>query len=508
MKLPTTLALRHLQQNRKQAAFAVTATALATAMLVGVNGIAYSFYNSFLLYAEATGRVNETSMDQILSALFAVVPLLSAIIVFGAVIVISNVFSISASERVRQFGILKSVGGTKKQIRQSLLSEAHLVSAVALPLGIAAGYVVAVIGMALLNHFLGGNDVVNDSGTGIQIAFRVAFHLPTLLASCALSFLTIIASAFRVALKVSRLSALDAIKQTGEIKVKPGDVRTSPLIGVLFGFEGTLAAKSLKRSKRKYRATVVSLVTSIVLVIIGANFGQLLYSTADEIRPEVAGNVRVMIINEDYDAAQNLLQAYGNVEIRPESFGNYTNFYCQVDNPADFCEYAERELPQVITEQTHINITNLASKQFQVNQVYTMLMLFVYCFVGMLTAIGVTSVLATINSTIALRKSEFAVLQSIGMDKRGLRRMLNLESLLYGLKSLVLGVPLGLILSYAMYHIIIQDEYLSFAFTPPLLAILLCAAGVFAITFVTMRYASGKLRTSSIIEAIRGDGGI
>jgi cell division protein FtsX len=305
-----------------------------------------------------------------------------------------------------------------------------------------------------------------------------------------------------VALKVGRLSALDAIRQTGEITVKPGDVRTHPLIGKLFGFEGTLAAKSLKRSKRQYRATVVSLVISIVLVIVGASYGQLLYSTADAIRPEVAGNVRVMIVDEDYEAVQNLLQAYGDVEIIPNLFGYYANFYCQVENPEDFRKYAERELALIIMEKTHINVVNLESQQHQIHQIYTMLMIFIYCFIGMLTVIGVTSVLATINSNIALRQSELAVLQAVGMDHRGLRRMLNLESLLYGLKSLVIGVPLGLVLSYVMYRRITHD--VAFVFAPPWLAILLCAVGVFAITFISMRYASGKLRRRSIIETIRG----
>jgi ABC-type lipoprotein release transport system permease subunit len=505
MKLTTKLAFRHLRQNRRQASFTFIAAGLATAMLVGLGGIAYSFYRAFLLYSEATGRVNSGSMSQISSVLFAVVPFLAAIIVFGAVIVISNAFSISASERVRQFGILKSVGGTKKQIRQSVLSEACLVSVIAVPLGVAAGFLATIIGMALLNHYLGGHDVVNDPGTGIRIVFRAAFHLPVLFASCALSFVTIILSTYRVARKVGRLSAIDAIRQTGEITVKPGDVRTHPLVGRLFGFEGTLAAKSLKRSKRQYRATVVSLVISIVLVIVGANFGQLLYSTADAIRPEVAGNVRVMIINEDYEAVQNLLQAYGNVEITPEFADYHANFYCQVENPEDFRKYAEREIALIIMEQTHINVVNLESHQHQVHQIYTMLMIFIYCFAGMLTAIGITSVLATINSNIALRKSEFAVLQSVGMDKRGLRRMLNLESLMYGVKSLLMGVPLGLVLSYVMYLIVVQG--VPFAFAPSWPSVLFCAVGVFAVTLVSMRYASGKLRRGSIIEAIRGGEG-
>jgi putative ABC transport system permease protein len=139
MKLTTTLALLHLKGSPIQSAFTLTAAGLATAMLVGVGGIAYSFYKAFLVFAEATGKVNTNSMDQILTILYTIVPFLAAIIVSGAVIVISNAFSISANEQIRQFGILKSVGATTKQIRRSVMSEGRLMSAISIPIGVIVG---------------------------------------------------------------------------------------------------------------------------------------------------------------------------------------------------------------------------------------------------------------------------------------------------------------------------------------------------------------------------------
>jgi putative ABC transport system permease protein len=122
----------------------------------------------------------------------------------------------------------------------------------------------------------------------------------------------------------------------------------------------------------------------------------------------------------------------------------------------------------------------------------------------MLAAVGVTGVLATINSNISLRTSEFAVLQAVGMDNRGLRRMLNLESLLYGLKSLAIGVPLGLALSFALYLVFRLNT--DFAFKIPWLAVVICVVGVFAVTFISMRYTGGKLRRGNIAEAMRSSG--
>jgi ABC-type antimicrobial peptide transport system permease subunit len=365
--------------------------------------------------------------------------------------------------------------------------------------------------MVILNKYMAGSLDPNfgddgaggDGGAVAQLVFRAAFHIPTLLASLALAFVTIMLSAYRVARKVSKLPAIDAIRQKGEVAVKPGKIRTSKLTVKVFGFEGTLAAKSLKRSKRKYRATVVSLVTSIVLVIISASFGQMLLSTAEVMDPEIPGNVRISIYNDKTDGVEELLRSYKKetVKITVKPFENYTHYFCQAEDADAFSEFAAKELPNLITEKTHINVMNLEQQQRQIDSIYTMLMIFIYCFVGMLAAVGVTGVLATINSNIALRTSEFAVLQAVGMDSRGLKKMLNLESLLYGMKSLLIGIPLGIALSFTLYRLFQMN--VDFRFSVPWLAVLICVVGVFAVTFISMRYASGKQRSGNIAESMR-----
>jgi ABC-type antimicrobial peptide transport system permease subunit len=510
MKLTNTLALRHLRVNKRQTAFTLTSSGLAAAMLVGVGGIAYSFYNAFLEFARATGRIDSDSLKEVLALLYVVVPFLALIIFAGAVVVISNAFSISAGEQVRQFGILKSVGATTRQIRQSVMAEGRFIGAAAIPAGIIVGYIVTVIGAAILNNFLSGIDVINDGGTGVALVFHAAFHVPTLVASCALAFATILLSAYRVARRVGKLSAIDAIRQKGEAVSTKRSMKTSRLTRALFGFEGTLAAKSLKRAKRKYRATVVSLVTSVVLMLISASFGRMLYTSAVIIRPEIPGNVRVSV--RDYnnrlnaEKALSLLEAYGNVTIIAEyddehSYYYGTYFHCQTDTPDDFADYAERALSSLESDSTSVYIINLDKEQRQIKQVYTMLMTFIYCFVGMLAAVSVTGVLATISSNISLRTAEFAVLQAVGLDSRGLRRILNLESLLYGMKSLIIGLPLGIALSYVMYRLF--QLQVDFTFAVPWSALVFCVAGVFCVTTISMRYASGRLRRSNVADAMR-----
>jgi ABC-type antimicrobial peptide transport system permease subunit len=436
--------------------------------------------------------------------LYAVAPLLCAIIVVGAIVVVSNAFLISANEQLGQYGILKSAGATTKQIRATVMSEGRLMSVIAIPSGVLAGYVVTSIGMLILTGYLGNNDIINDGGTGTTIAFHAVLHVPSVIAAAGLAFGTIMLSANRVAKKVSALPAIDAIKQQGEIAIRPGDVKPSAMAGRLFGFEGTLAAKSLKRSKRKYRATVVSLSTSIALLLAGTSFAELLYDAAETIQPKIPGNACIGIINDDDEGVERLLRAYPSGDITITFIDKKVDsvmFYCQAENPDDFCAYAERELPSLITESTHVFIANYEQRQRQTDRIYSMLTTFVYCFVGMLAAVGVTGVLATVGSNVNMRAPEFAVLRAVGMDKRGLSRMLNLESLLYGLRSLLIGIPIGLALSLAMYGLFRTNVNVAFHF--PWRVVLVCAAVDFAATIVSMRYASGKLRRANIADTMR-----
>jgi putative ABC transport system permease protein len=89
------------------------------------------------------------------------------------------------------------------------------------------------------------------------------------------------------------------------------------------------------------------------------------------------------------------------------------------------------------------------------------------------------------------------------MTKAGVKKMLNLESILCSVRSLVFGLPLGLIGAYGLYRGMGLSVELPFSF--PLLSIAECVLGVFAVTWVTMRYSASKLKGESIVETIRGE---
>jgi putative ABC transport system permease protein len=122
----------------------------------------------------------------------------------------------------------------------------------------------------------------------------------------------------------------------------------------------------------------------------------------------------------------------------------------------------------------------------------------------MLTLIGLTNVLSTISTNVRMRKHEFALLMSTGMERSGLRRMLSLESFFCSMRALMWGLPIAIFVSWLLtYQLTNGDLVNGVSFEFPWLTSLICIAAIFVITFVTMRFSSSRLNRGSIIEAIR-----
>lgn len=212
----------------------------------------------------------------LLRVLYGLVGILLFLIVFGSVSLIYNSFSISVGERMRQFGILKSVGATGRQIRSSVLYEALLLCAIAIPLGMLVGCVGIGITLWVLR-----NSFVLLTGSHVQMQLAVS---PALLGGAALlCLLTTLLSAYLPARKAIRLNAIEAIRRTGDVKIRGRDVRVSGLSRRLFGFEGMLAAKNFKRDRKRYRATVFSLFLSVTLFISASSFCSYLTDSVEKV---------------------------------------------------------------------------------------------------------------------------------------------------------------------------------------------------------------------------------
>ena len=577
-------------------------------------------YNSSLIDYE--GGVSDTTM----ASLYSVGAVVIVIIILSSVFVIRNSFSISVSEKTKQYGMLSSIGATKKQIKKSVLYEGFYIGIIGIPLGILCGMLAVVILLQVVNVLLG--DSLNE---------KCVFSIPILaiIASIVISAITIYLSCILPARRASKISPIEAIRGNDDIKIKAKKVKTSKITKKLFGIGGAIASKNLKRNKKKYRTTVISLVVSISIFISLSSFldygGKIVnvyykdlgydisvydgtvenyneitkldnveeysysYMTEGSVDinkygsefgkkriakdGEETNSITIILINNDYfkkfiehlgiqstnykdiailedDAYEYIdektvfenyysLKTGDSIEItltngekrtvkiskktdeRPMGYKNvYSNggylfvsedfiqdksdkksfhvgsLLIKSQNP-DELENEINNLKKTNNLYSKLYINNI-SKYVEENQkIILLISIFLYGFIAVITLIGVTNIFNTITTNMILRSKEFANLKSVGMTTKEFNRMIRLESILYGLKSLLIGIPLGLIGSYCIYNGIAKG--LDFGYILPLKSIIIAIIFVFIIVGLTMKYSLNKINKQNIIETIRED---
>lgn len=602
----------------------------------GVNG--YSF-NTVLLSMKGYGGSDGTNV-----MIFSLAVIIIIIVMLASVFVIRNSFAISITEKTSMYGMLASVGATKRQIRRNVLFEGFILGLIGIPLGILLGLGVNAILIAILNSVLG------DMLSGATFVFVT----PTIPIICAivLSAVTIFCSSFFIALRASRIPPLVAIRGNKDIKVKNNKpYRTSKLTKKLFGVGGEIASKSLKRSRKKYRTTVISIVVSVAMFIavsafmdygmtftdhyygntdysymvsgidanqaqtiekmpeienyltVGSQYGYVsadvpvnecgenfLYDNADGTKSfsveflEFEHDTFVQICRElklDYNKVKGGVLVYSEVtpynmenmegtgepmklfgKTAPTKFivygnddnGNeliagklkvssvfdeipksadsvigegtilgqgliigeqgvispqlgehecYITLYANTSNHTSLTNRIE-SMPSTGDSESYISIFDYEETVRQFNAVMLIVGIFVYGFIGVISLIGMTNIFNTISTNMQLRSKEFASLKSIGMTKKEFNRMIRLESLMYGIKSLLIGIPLGVLGVFAIFSAFSKGSVpISFVF--PWKAILISIAAVFIVVWLIMKYSISKVNKQNIIETIRND---
>lgn len=644
-------------------------------------------YNTKVLLYSGTAR-----FDSFLTAFYSLAAIIIALIVFGSVSLIYNAFSISVSERTRQFGLLSSVGATRKQLRRMVLFEALAVSIVGIPLGILVG--IGGIGITLL--------LIGDKFSSIvraDIPMRICVSWQAVLIAAAIALITVLISAWIPSKRATGVSAVEAIRQSMDIKVSGRPVRTSKLAYKLFGLPGVLAGKHYKRNRKKYRTTVVSLFMSIVLFVSAAAFTDymmesaegglasdqfdLIYAAESDASSAMTPDALLDLLFSDQnvtggtytkkqflqgdisreyvtamfadrfadfgmesedrapkdfsisgylyfvaDAEFNrLLEKYNlkeadyydrdkplglaldrNIELdrrlekyvtldtlkgdgcvieglyyveidgyyrkdsRIDENGNKVVLYQNRDNENDiielpyeesFAKYTLRsektieEAPFFVSRSTPVAINmiypysmlesvvpeaalnqfrnteyfltssnhtasfenlatvltenGLSSRQLfdyaanaETNRnVVTIIRVFAYGFIVLISLIAAANVFNTISTNISLRRREFAMLKSVGMTQKGFRRMMNYECLLYGSKALLLGLPVSCGITYLIYRAVTTAYETSFHL--PWAAIGIAVLSVFLVVFATMMYAMSKVKKDNPIDALKNE---
>jgi putative ABC transport system permease protein len=232
----------------------------------------------FGLNSELLRYMGISNNDNFISVLYGLGVILIALIMVGSISLIYNSFSISVSERTKQFGLLSSVGATSKQLRHSVFFEAVVLAAIGIPLGVLAG----VLGISVTLYFVNGiMETMMYSANNTHLTLSVS--IPSIVVAALTALITILISARIPAKRSAKVSAVDAIRQTADIKLKAKQVKTSWLTRKLFGIEGDLALKNIRRNSRRYRSTVISLFVSIVLFVSATAFSMYLRDSVSNV---------------------------------------------------------------------------------------------------------------------------------------------------------------------------------------------------------------------------------
>lgn len=217
-------------------------------------------------------RLSAQSTNSILNkGMLMIVSFIILLVMVCTIAVIYNSFNISVLERVAQFGTLRCIGAAPDQIRRLVLQEAALMSGVGIPLGLFCGWLAVKV-------VLYGINLIDNNALVIMNELRVIVSPLVLAGGTVLGLVTVFLSALGPARQAGKIAPLEAVRQTGsyskeDLKKVPG----SGIAGFLFGFEGRLASKNLRRNRKRFHITVFSMVISIVLYIVFGSFVNYLF---------------------------------------------------------------------------------------------------------------------------------------------------------------------------------------------------------------------------------------
>ena len=278
-------------------------------------------YNSTLL-----ALYGESTYSNVMSSMGGMMIIMLSLVSIGCIIVIYNSFAISVMERKKEFGLLSSIGATKRQLSHTVFFEAVVVGVIGIILGILGAY----IGIGCVILII--NNLISD-----MLEYKLYLVTNPLFIIIPVIFMIVVigVSAFIPSRRASKVSPIEAIRQNDDIKINKKKIKTSKLVNKLFGIEGEIALKNIKRNKKKYRVTIVSLFISIVLFISFSSYMNYTLNTASSVMGEVPYDYQISYFGDDNnkealdkineivkssDVKEYVSYSVGNLSI----IGNYT----------------------------------------------------------------------------------------------------------------------------------------------------------------------------------------
>lgn len=247
--------------------------------------------------------------DSSLNMMIAIAIIVIAIIILTSVYCIKNTFSISLTEKIKMYGMLSSIGATKKQIKKSVIQEGMILSLIGIPVGILVGILLVYILVIAVRGAL--------SGILDIVVFKITL-LPILI-SIILGIVTVYLSCLSAARKAKKITPLEAIKSSNDIKIKSKKIKSPKIIKKIFGVGGVIVYKNLKRSKKKYRTTVISIAMSVFVFIASSTLINYAFEAMGGYYKDYDYNIKFSSTSSDGQELKQILN--------DENFSNYTLLY-------------------------------------------------------------------------------------------------------------------------------------------------------------------------------------
>ena len=488
-----------------------------------------------------------------------------AIVIIASFVIINNSFSISFAEKIKQIGILSSVGATKKQLNTFLKLECFIIGFIGSVLGIIIGITASLI---LGSYLQNAVKILTDN----VMVLPNEIHLLSFILSIILIFVTIYFVIIKLSYKYSKVTIIESIRNKDYVKLKDKEFDKKIKNPSLF-----LAKRNLKVSKKKYRTTVISITISVILFItmntfIGYYMQQYgkyeksydviinIFNKNNNLNyDEYVNKYKSLLKNTEYDYVL-LVQEKEIINVIPDKYFKYVSKDLnkivttkdvldnkKINSKVKSILTQVKETPCISESNFKSNMNkyelmninfgyvktkdNKETKYFEkafdnkekmfgnivivdvtrISQNFKLLaeisQILIYGFIIVLSLIGVTNIFNVVSSNMKLRKSDFATLKSIGITNKEFNKMIIYESMMYSLKSLIIGIVISLGISYLIYKTIYDQ--LSKAdkvfYQLPYQGIIISILVVFVIILVTMRYSIKKIDEDNIIETIRNE---
>ena len=218
------------------------------------------FLNSRLAFS-----IDKNNLPQVLK-LTAIGIVVFAVIFVSSFAMIYNSFALSVGEQIKYLGMLSSVGATRKQKKKTLYFEGAILGGIGIILGIVLGLLATFISQSAMNAKIAS--IMEGYNDNIKYSTHISWWVLCLIVI--LAALTVFVSIISPVQKAARITAIDAIRKTDEIKRK-GKIRTPFIITKLFGFEGDIAFKNLRRNGRKSR-TIIACICICAVLFLSCNY--------------------------------------------------------------------------------------------------------------------------------------------------------------------------------------------------------------------------------------------